>query len=133
MFQYGFSFIMEYPKTCKVIGITIVILRFLAISYLIYVLANDIYSLPIEVLVDNINIGITAVLLILDLLLLYGSFRQISQFLVSWASCSSTLLIYDIINFIRAGGLTLIIGSIIIIIFVICLYFVAQTAREWRR
>ena len=148
MFQCTFSFVMEYPKTCKAIGITIAILRILAVSYLIYVLSIEtnptnvtLLSWPtfkyedafrIDFLLFNINIGITAVQLILDLLLLYGSFRQIPQFLNAWASCNSTLLIYDITNIIRSGGLSPI-SIIKIIIIGICLYFVLQTAREWQR
>ena len=137
---------MEYPKTCKAIGITIAILRILAVSYLIYVLSIETtptnltllswptfkYEDAFDFLLFNINIGITAVQLILDLLLLYGSFRQIPQFLNAWASCNSTLLIYDITNIIRSGGLSPI-SIIKIIIIGICLYFVLQTAREWQR
>ena len=149
-----FSFIMEYPKTCKAIGIIISILRILAISYSIYVLSiattpsNHSYSYStklswstfryedafrIDFLVFNINIGLTAVLLILDLLLLYGSFRQIHQFLTAWYSCVSVLLIYDIFNVIRLFGVPPPIFWAKIIIFPICLYFVFQTAKEWQR
>ena len=152
-----FSFTMEYreyPKTCKAIGIIISILRILAISYSIYVLSiattpsNHSYSYStklswstfryedafrIDFLVFNINIGLTAVLLILDLLLLYGSFRQIHQFLTAWYSCVSVLLIYDIFNVIRLFGVPPPIFWAKIIIFPICLYFVFQTAKEWQR
>ena len=116
----------------------------LAVSYLIYVLSIEttptnvtLLSWPtfkyedafrIDFLLFNINIGITAVQLILDLLLLFGSFRQIPQFLNAWASCNSTLLIYDITNIIRSGGLSPI-SIIKIIIIGICLYFVLQTAK----
>ena len=108
MFQCTFSFIMEYPKTCKAISITIVILRILALSYLIYVLSiattptNHPYetnvtllswptfryedAFRIDVLLFNISIGQAAVLLVVDFLLLYGSFRQIPQFLNAWGS-----------------------------------------------
>ena len=154
MFQYGFSYIMEYPKTCKAISITIVILRILALSYLIYVLSiattptNHPYetnvtllswptfryedAFRIDVLLFNISIGQAAVLLVVDFLLLYGSFRQIPQFLNAWGSCNITLLIYDIIIIIQSGGLTPIF-IIKLIIIGLCLYFVFQTAREWQR
>ena len=147
-----FSFTMEYreyPKTCKAIGIIISILRILAISYFIYVLSigttpsnhsydtnSTLLSLPtfryiirIDVLVYSINIGLTALLLILDLLLLYGSFRQIHQFLAAWLICILTLLIYDIKNVISLSPISI----AKIVIFPICLYFVFQTAKEWQR